>query len=364
MRDQLKPILPFLQGIIERTYVPAQGLGRAEGDQVEVLDRHAVFMQGARARKNLAYSVHTGDLNEDDCEELMFEVSRWALRGERWASGSRLENGGDSGQDSDEKPKVDNGEKEGDKDKEQAGDKTESVVKENEGNVEGKGQCEEGGEAGQAGTSGQDVEMKVVEEDSGTAAVDKEAPKKVKPEAGSGDTTEIESEICSDRLAITNADLGTARSNAFHRLIQLQPPRPTGATDYEELTPEERMGVSSSTLPAFSNANVLFFQYISDVLYPEAAALILSYRRGIRTHPGPLADSEAEYSLYVAGLQAAKNTTSKEDWVDQILAVRQLREMNAKRHGADVEEPMQVVVPGGTRSRPKFVSSKTGSMLK
>ncbi|CAE7211076.1 unnamed protein product, partial [Rhizoctonia solani] len=123
MRDQLKPVLPFLKGLIERSYIPGKGI--VQGTEIpceprvsedsptkeseldtspdnqdattpseSILDRHAIFMQGGRARKNLAYSVHTGDLNEDDCEELMFEISRWALRGERWACGSSSQESG------------------------------------------------------------------------------------------------------------------------------------------------------------------------------------------------------------------------------------------------------------------------------
>ncbi|KAG9100040.1 heme binding [Ceratobasidium sp. 370] len=185
MRDQLRPLLPFLQGIISRTYVPYQGVkkdGEEEGE--ELLDRHAAYMQAGRARKSLAYSVHTGDLNEDDC-----------------------------------------------------------------------------------------------------------------------------------------------------------------TPEYEQLTPAERLG------------------YISDVLYPEAAALIISYRRGIRTHVGPVSDPQAELQLYTAGIQAAKNTASKEDWVDKILATRQLREAAALKNGPN-EGVAQVIVPGGTRSRPKYMLSKAASMLR
>jgi hypothetical protein len=99
------------------------------------------------------------------------------------------------------------------------------------------------------------------------------------------------------------------------------------------------------------------------VLYPEAAALIISYRRGIRTHVGPDPDAQAELQLHKAGLEATKNTTSKEDWVDKVLATRQLREV-AVHKNAHNDDAEPVVVAGGTRSRPKYALSKLGSALK
>lgn len=347
MRDQLKSVLPFLQGIIERTYAPAQGQGRGD-EGAEVLDRHAVFMQGGRARKNLAYSVHTGDLNEDDCEELMFEVSRWALRGERWASGRDLEMDVDScehdhGGEQEGKDREGNGSREkGSEGQEEGGKKGEAPS-----GVKDGGEQEEGGSgvAIQTGMSEQDVEMKDVEAADGSTSEAQETPEKAKPEQESENLAKVESkpELKGDKQAVEDEDTDATLSNAFHRLVQLQPPRPIGAADYEGLTPEERMG------------------YVSDVLYPEAAAFILSYRRGTRTQPGPLPDLTAEYKLYTAGIELAKNAKSKEDWVERILAVRQLREMNAK-YG--VEEETQIVVPGGTRSRPKYMLSKTSSAPK
>ncbi|CAE7076990.1 unnamed protein product, partial [Rhizoctonia solani] len=152
-------------------------------------------------------------------------------------------------------------------------------------------------------------------------------------ETTSGDATEIEEEPLK---VVRILEKSPSTLGDFRSLVKLQPPRPVGAPDYEELTPEERMG------------------YVSDVLYPEAAALILSYRRGIRTQPGPLADPTAEHALYMAGLQAAKNTCSAWDWVEQILSVRQLRQANSKYQ---VEDQTQVVVAGGTKSRPRYMTS-------
>lgn len=98
--------------------------------------------------------------------------------------------------------------------------------------------------------------------------------------------------------------------------------------------------------------------YVSDVLYPEAAAFILSYRRGIRTQVGPVPNPQTEFALYKAGAEVARNTVGQEDWVDKILATRQLREAALHKNGfGDGSE--QVVVAGGTRSRPKYMPSKS-----
>ncbi|KAH7343312.1 hypothetical protein B0J17DRAFT_171983 [Rhizoctonia solani] len=380
MRDQLKPVLPFLKGLIERRYIPGRGAvegvnpgdngslvkelgdsspdgpsmkdsndqttGEESSDQTvkeptgspeSVLDRHAVFMQGGRARKNLAYSVYTGDLNEDDCEELMFEISRWALRGERWACEER------TGQESGEVMNQEGGEvtnlegKEGQviQQGESAGQEVqvgESTSQEAqmvaEPDAEGTGSKEPEPKTLEAEAPDTDVDMQDVNQES-SAGQDSQ----LQTEAKSGDTTELEDELL--RVVKIREKTPSAPGD-FRSLVKLQPPRPIGAPDYEGLTPEERMG------------------YVSDVLYPEAAALVLSYRRGIRTQPGPLADLAAEHALYTAGLQAAKNTCSTSDWVEQILAIRQLRQSNSKYQ---VEEQEQIVVAGGTRSRPKYMTS-------
>ncbi|QRW16462.1 peptidyl-prolyl cis-trans isomerase, cyclophilin-type protein [Rhizoctonia solani] len=318
IRDQLKPVLPFLKGLIERRYIPGKGivdgaeLSKPEtkdgspstepgtlvaepsdaGKELQpTLDRHAVFMQGGRARKNLAYSVYTGDLNEDDCEELMFELSRWALRGERWACGE-LEN-------------VDGGDQEGKEGKEEEGADSQD------------------GSTQEAGAS--DVENNAELDGMGSEALQMQG-------TDNSSSTELEDEPLT---VVKILEAAPSTRGDFRSLVKLQPPRPSGASDYEALTAEERMG------------------YVSDVLYPEAAALIISYRRGIRTQPGPLTDQAAEHALYTTGQEAAKNTTSTSDWVEQILAVRQLRESNSKYQ---VEEQTQVL-SGGTRSRPKYATS-------
>ncbi|KAJ1309134.1 hypothetical protein OPQ81_004810 [Rhizoctonia solani] len=366
IRDQLKPVLPFLKGLIERRYIPGRGIVEASGvsnplvedapptppDQTtkedpnhpaSVLDRHAIFMQGGRARKNLAYSVYTGDLNEDDCEELMFEISRWALRGERWACEG-------VGQEEESKEAANQGDGQG--------DGASRVVQESENTSQdvqetGNGQkAPDVGEAAEDGSSSQQIQenggvVSGTEVPANGGDVDMEdATRETKEpmtttdgqdpqaEAKSGDTAQIENQPLEGAKILEQKPPSTTRD--FRSLVRLQPPRPIGAPDYEGLTPEERMG------------------YVSDVLYPEAAALILSYRRGIRTQPGPLADPAAEHALYTAGLQAAKNTSSTSGWVEQILAIRQLRESNSKYH---VEEPTQVVVSGGTKSRPKYMTS-------
>ncbi|CAE6527657.1 unnamed protein product [Rhizoctonia solani] len=389
MRDQLKPVLPFLKGLIERTYVPGKGsaseveqdsptkapsdpsgdnqMAREETTNAEpVLDRHAVFMQGGRARKNLAYSVHTGDLNEDDCEELMFELSRWALRGERWAYGRSANQEGGAGTTSQEFEQgmdQDGGEVANQEQGESMGQENGHVTQEGEtmGQEIKKEDDSASGPAQEDQNATQDVQM-AVEPDSEVGANSQEPEHKETLEVGapdvdvemqdanqetgtgqdtppqvelkSEDSTEIEDEPLKV-VRILEERAPSTRGN-FHSLVKLQPPRPIGAPDYESLTPEERMG------------------YVSDVLYPEAAALILSYRRGIRTQPGPLADPVAEHALYTAGLQAAKNTCSAFDWVEQILSVRQLRQANSKYQ---VEDQAQVVVAGGTKSRPKYMSS-------
>ncbi|QRW02206.1 peptidyl-prolyl cis-trans isomerase, cyclophilin-type protein [Ceratobasidium sp. AG-Ba] len=331
MRDQLKPVLPFLQGIISRTYVPGRGTEQAD----EPLDRHAAYMQGGRTRKSLAFSVHTGDLNEDDCEALMYEVSRWALRGERWAE--RLEKPEDvesgvsgavpaivvdatavleTSRPVDEVPAGPSATNE-DPPSTQATDVQDSkmVVDSQPADL---------GTLAATQTAG-DTEMRdLTMETQGTNG----------PEANSKEVREdngpVEGRSTPDTIA---EDVGLVRPRQ-------QPPRPVGGPEYERLAPGERMG------------------YVSDVLYPEAAAFILSYRRGIRTQVGPLSDPQAELNLYNAGIQAAKNTVGKEDWVDKILATRQLREAASYRNGPN-ENSEQVIISGGTRSRPKYVPSKS-----
>ncbi|KAG8772553.1 hypothetical protein FRC12_003008 [Ceratobasidium sp. 428] len=190
-----------------------------------------------------------------------------------------------------------------------------------------------------------DVEM-TVEEDDRNVTADGEPPvEAIETEARPVDRTTPDTipEDTGDKT-ITPDDSPIPENTSFHELVKRQPPRPTGSLEYEQLTPAERLG------------------YISDVLYPEAAALILSYRKGIRTHVGPVSDPRTELQLYTAGMQAAKNTTSQEDWVDKILATRQLREATLlKNVPGEVE---QVVVPGGTRSRPKYVTNRTTSTVK
>ncbi|KAL5636515.1 hypothetical protein ACGC1H_000464 [Rhizoctonia solani] len=342
MRDQLRPVLPFLKGLIERTYVPGKGI--VDGSESlsnpdaplhnpaqAVLDRHAIFMQGGRARKNLAYSVHTGDLNEDDCEELMFEISRWALRGERWAcqegvsqevedaTNQAVENAtNQGGREGEAMAQV---AQEGESTGEESGEGASGVIPKDENanqDVQMAGEPD-----AKVGANSQEPEHKEIAEDTPP-----------QPQAKSGDSTELEDEPL--KVVRILEKVTPSVHGDFRSLVKLQPPRPIGASDYEELTPEERMG------------------YVSDVLYPEAAALILSYRRGIRTQPGPLADPVAEHALYTAGLQAAKNTCSAFDWVEQILSVRQLRSANSKYQ---VEDQAQVVVAGGTKSRPKYMTS-------
>ncbi|CAE6410289.1 unnamed protein product [Rhizoctonia solani] len=359
MRDQLKPVLPFLKGFIERTYVPGKGAeSLSNPDTHPVLDRHAIFMQGGRARKNLAYSVHTGDLNEDDCEELMFEISRWALRGERWAcqevekamnreGGEDMsrEGGEDTsreviGQAGKEDKVVAQVVQQGETTKQESGDGdgASGVIPEDENasqdvQMEGELDTEVGANSQEPGhkeivenSPDVDVEMQDARQETSSG---QDTPSQ--PQAKSGDSTELEDEPL--KVVRILEKMAPSVHGDFRSLVKLQPPRPIGAPDYEELTPEERMG------------------YVSDVLYPEAAALILSYRRGIRTQPGPLADPVAEHALYTAGLQAAKNTCSAFDWVEQILSVRQLRSANSKYQ---VEDQAQVVVAGGTKSRPRY----------
>ncbi|KAF8760354.1 hypothetical protein RHS01_01491 [Rhizoctonia solani] len=351
IRDQLKPVLPFLKGLIERRYIPGKGivdgaeLSKPEtkdgspstepgtlvaepsdsGKELQpTLDRHAVFMQGGRARKNLAYSVYTGDLNEDDCEELMFELSRWALRGERWACGE-LEND------------TDGGDQEGKEGKEE-GDATSQVIQKElisqDGSTQEAGASDVENNAELDGMGSEALQMQGTDVD--TRGTDQEMnlghDSQPQPERKNSSSTELEDEPLT---VVKILEAAPSTRGDFRSLVKLQPPRPSGASDYEALTAEERMG------------------YVSDVLYPEAA-LIISYRRGIRTQPGPLTDQAAEHALYTTGQEAAKNTTSTSDWVEQILAVRQLRESNSKYQ---VEEQTQVILSGGTRSRPKYATS-------
>ncbi|CAE6371959.1 unnamed protein product [Rhizoctonia solani] len=352
IRDQLKPVLPFLKGLIERRYIPGKGivdgaeLSKPEtkdgspstepgtlvvepsdsGKELQpTLDRHAVFMQGGRARKNLAYSVYTGDLNEDDCEELMFELSRWALRGERWACGE-LEND------------TDGGDQEGKEGKEE-GDATSQVIQKEQisrdGSTQEAGASDVENNAELDGMGSEALQMQGTDVD--TRGTDQEMnlghDSQPQPERKNSSSTELEDEPLT---VVKILEAAPSTRGDFRSLVKLQPPRPSGASDYEALTAEERMG------------------YVSDVLYPEAAALIISYRRGIRTQPGPLTDQAAEHALYTTGQEAAKNTTSTSDWVEQILAVRQLRGSNSKYQ---VEEQTQVILSGGTRSRPKYATS-------
>ncbi|CAE6422964.1 unnamed protein product [Rhizoctonia solani] len=349
IRDQLKPVLPFLKGLIERRYIPGKGVTEStedsSGPEVKdnspaeeldhratesstdkepepVLDRHAIFIQGGRARKNLAYSVYTGDLNEDDCEELMFELSRWALRGERWACeevGGKENGGNQEGRDESTSRVAREGQDTGQVFQESNIKNCGEIAVEN-GATSGEPEREE--------TDDPDVDMQGSSQET-NAGQDSQS----QAEGKSGDTTELEDEPLT--VVKIFESIPSARED-FRSLVKLQPPRPTGAPDYEALTAEERMG------------------YVSDVLYPEAAALILSYRRGIRTQPGPLLDQAAEHALYTAGQEAAKNNTSTSDWVEQILSIRQLREANSKYQ---VEEQAQVVVSGGTRSRPRYMTS-------
>ncbi|QRV73163.1 hypothetical protein RhiJN_01177 [Ceratobasidium sp. AG-Ba] len=348
MRDQLKPVLPFLQGIISRTYVPGRGTEQAD----EPLDRHAAYMQGGRTRKSLAFSVHTGDLNEDDCEALMYEVSRWALRGERWAE--RLEKPEDvesgvsgavpaivvdatavleTSRPVDEVPAGPSATNE-DPPSTQATDVQDSkmVVDSQPADLGTLAATQTAGDTEMRdltmetqGTNGPEANSKEVREDNGPVE-GRSTPDTIAEDVGASETP-VETEPAPD-------------NTGFHELISQQPPRPVGGPEYERLAPGERMG------------------YVSDVLYPEAAAFILSYRRGIRTQVGPLSDPQAELNLYNAGIQAAKNTVGKEDWVDKILATRQLREAASYRNGPN-ENSEQVIISGGTRSRPKYVPSKS-----
>ncbi|KAG9091507.1 hypothetical protein FS749_016484 [Ceratobasidium sp. UAMH 11750] len=349
MRDQLRPLLPFLQGIISRTYVPCQG-AKTDGEEKdgELLDRHAAYMQAGRARKALAYSVHTGDLNEDDCEALMYELSRWALRGERWA----LRVGKAGGASSEAVEDAD----------------TAGTVQVDTSNAVESAAITDTNAPSIADTSlpaAEDMEVQctkmavdpdptevkdvvmTVEDEAGPAA-NSDKPAEEVENGGTQDaercTPETVAEDTGDKTAMVQDDPAPDTSS-FYELVQRQPPRPIGAPEYEQLTPAERLG------------------YISDVLYPEAAALILSYRRGIRTHVGPVSDTQAELQLYTAGIHAAKNTTSKEDWVDKILATRQLREAAVFKNGPN-DGVEQVIVPGGTRSRPKYMLNKAASMLR
>ncbi|KAG9122547.1 hypothetical protein FRC07_001022, partial [Ceratobasidium sp. 392] len=374
MRDQLRPLLSFLQGIISRTYVPCRG-----GKEEDVLDRHGAYMQGGRARKSLAYSVHTGDLNEDDCEALMYEISRWALRGERWAGRvGKVEGVGLEVEDVGEVAMVDT-EGAAPVDTESGAtagvstpmdtvdvaatatpvDPTDVIDITSTSasqvslplaeEVKDTPMAEDSDPASvdvpateaEPQTSG-DLEMKDVEDDAKLpASLGVVEPREV--EQAGHDTPETGSEDEGDKTIVPDNTL-ILDGDSFHELIKRQPSRPVGSDEYEQLTPAERLG------------------YISDVLYPEAAALILSYRRGIRTHVGPVSDPQAELELYTAGIQAAKNTPSPEDWVDKILATRQLREAAVLKNGPSEVE--QVVVPGGTRSRPKYMLNKTMSVLK
>ncbi|KAG8685922.1 hypothetical protein FRC09_014463, partial [Ceratobasidium sp. 395] len=370
MRDQLRPLLPFLQGFISRTYVPGQsatkGQGGGEGSQREdVLDRHAVYMQGGRTRKSLAYSVHTGDLNEDDCEALMYELSRWALRGDRWAEG--VTKAGETGLEVPEivvrEATTDPGGTEDVVDVANTSTSTSSMVYETPPlaeEVKDTTMAEdpdpvnmdvpptvEAGPSAIGEVEVKDVEM-AVEDDTNVTADGEPPAEAVATEAQPADrsTPDTVPEDTGDKT-ITPDDSPIPENTSFHELVKRQPPRPTGSPEYEQLTPAERLGD---------------LQYISDVLYPEAAALILSYRKGIRTHVGPVSDPRTELQLYTAGMQAAKNTTSQEDWVDKILATRQLREATLLKHVPGEVE--QVVVPGGTRSRPKYVTNRTTSTLK
>ncbi|KAG9121741.1 hypothetical protein FRC07_002177, partial [Ceratobasidium sp. 392] len=377
MRDQLRPLLSFLQGITSRTYVPCQG-----GE--DVLDRHGAYMQGGRARKSLAYSVHTGDLNEDDCEALMYEISRWALRGERWAGrvgkvgGASSETEGVSGV-----AVVDTVGTAATVDPEgvatamdTAGaatsvatvdvaatavpvDPTDVIditsTSESQASLPVAEEVKDTPMAEDSDPvntdapvaevdpqTGGDSEMKDAEDDANPpTSVEVTEPRE--DEQAGLHASETGSEGEGDKTIVPN-DIPILDNDSFHELVKRQPPRPVGSAEYEQLTPAERLG------------------YISDVLYPEAAAFILSYRRGIRTHVGPVSDPQTELELYTAGIQAAKNTASPEDWVDKILATRQLREAAVLKNGPNEVE--QVVIPGGTRSRPKYMLNKTASVLK
>lgn len=236
MRDQLRPVIPFLQGIISRTYLPV----RSGGD---VLDRHAAFMQGGRTRKNLAFSVHTGDLNEDDCEDLMHEINRWALRGERWAVRSvaldAVEPAGSAAPKEPAAPAA----------------PAESIVTAEP--VEPTIPAEPVLPTESAGSNGQVVEEDVEMEDAKPSNV--EEPKAAVVDPGAPDTqtptestqtTEVEDSFLEEgeKTIVLEDTPTTTHTTEFHRLVQLQPPRPTGAPDYEQLAPGERMGVGYTRL--------------------------------------------------------------------------------------------------------------------
>lgn len=242
MRDQLRPVLPFLQGIISRTYLPVQS-----GN--DVLDRHAAFMQGGRARKNLAFSVHTGDLNEDDCEELMHEVSRWALRGERWA-GMKVETNTMESTGS----LAPNEAMETIEPKEPTESEDATQSKESRDPMETAEPTElnmQTGPAQPAKTVGSDeqvVEGDVEMEDANPKNDDDPKMPTIE-EHTTREQTPVENgpapmEDEGDKTIVQENGLTTTHMTEFHRLAQLQPPRPVGAPDYEQLAPGERMGVS------------------------------------------------------------------------------------------------------------------------
>lgn len=47
-------------------------------------ERHGSFIAGGRSREALSRDVHTGDLNSVEVHNVLSEIRRWALRGERW----------------------------------------------------------------------------------------------------------------------------------------------------------------------------------------------------------------------------------------------------------------------------------------
>ncbi|KAG8987908.1 hypothetical protein FRB94_000863 [Tulasnella sp. JGI-2019a] len=55
-----------------------------KGEYRWALPRHDAFMAGGIKRGKLSEAVHLGDLSQDDVGDVMREIRRWALRGERW----------------------------------------------------------------------------------------------------------------------------------------------------------------------------------------------------------------------------------------------------------------------------------------
>lgn len=72
MRDQVAYIRPVLHRIINGSYAPAMW-------------RHDAFIKGGKARTGLAQKAESGKLSHKECAEILAQVRRWILRGERMA---------------------------------------------------------------------------------------------------------------------------------------------------------------------------------------------------------------------------------------------------------------------------------------